>query len=300
MSIENKPVILIVEDISSSIDVLNHILKLEYTVYIAKTGAAALEKANRFHPDLILLDIILPDMTGFAVLSELKNMDATRDIPVIFITGLNNVHNEEKSFSLGAVDYITKPFHNTIVLARIKMHLQIQKYVRAIEQIGLIDTLTDLPNRRAFDKQLKTEWGRAVRDQNPLGLLLVDIDNFQHYNSEQGFSQGDLLLQILARTVAKILRRPGDFVARYAGDAFAVLLPNTDFEGTRQIAENIRTAVEETVIPNADGRTMNKVCVSVGKAWKQPEADDSFDQFVLEAETELKNSKHESRNRTDF
>lgn len=300
MSIESKPTILIVEDVNSSIDVLNHILKSEYTVYIAKTGEAALEKASRFHPDLILLDIILPDITGFIVLTELKKADATRDIPIIFITGLNNVQNEEKGLALGAVDYITKPFHNTIVLARVKLHLQILKYTRTIERMGLTDTLTDLPNRRAFDKQIQIEWGRSIRDKNPLGLLLIDIDRFHDYNSEQGFPQGDLLLQILARTVSKNLKRPADFIARYVGDSFAILLPNTDSNGTRLIAENIRSAIEEMVIPSADGRKMNKVCASVGGVWKQPTSGDLVDPFVLEAEDRLKQAKSEGRNRVCF
>lgn len=122
--------ILIADDEMSELDALNNILKSSYTIYFAKTGASAIKRANTNKPDLILLDIIMPDMNGFEVLSELKKSDATRDIPVIFITGLNAVKDEEKGFHLGAVDYITKPFHASIVRARIEAHLKIVTQIR--------------------------------------------------------------------------------------------------------------------------------------------------------------------------
>ena len=116
--------ILIVDDDATDLDALNSILKPTYTVYVAKSGQTALNRALTNTPDLILLDIMMPDMSGYEVLTELKKNEETRDIPVIFITGLNSVADEEKGFQLGAVDYITKPFHAEIVKARINAHIQ--------------------------------------------------------------------------------------------------------------------------------------------------------------------------------
>lgn len=132
MDMDNEPFfsVLVVDDDSSDLSILNRILKSDYTVYFAKSGRAALKRAKENKPDIILLDVIMPDMNGFEVLEELKNSDATRHIPVIFITGLDGVKDEEKGFRLGAVDYITKPFHSAIVKARIKAHLKTAEQLR--------------------------------------------------------------------------------------------------------------------------------------------------------------------------
>lgn len=128
------PRILIVDDERSNLDVLSHILKADYTIYLAKSGEAALKRATEVIPDLILLDVIMPDMGGFDVLARLKESGATRNIPVIFTTGLAKPEDEEKGFLLGAVDYITKPFNATVVKARVGIHLSIVKQKRALER----------------------------------------------------------------------------------------------------------------------------------------------------------------------
>ena len=217
MSDEPSYSILVVDDDKSSIDVLNRILRPMYTVYVAKTGAMALRRAREDKPDLILLDIVMSDMSGFGVLSELKQSPETRAIPVICITGLNDAKDEEKAFFLGAADYITKPFNNAIVKARVKNQMDAIRHIRTIERLGLIDALTDLPNRRCFDNQIALEWSRATREGTPISLLMIDVDRFKHYNDTYGHPQGDVALQAVARVLAASLHRRTDLAARFGG-----------------------------------------------------------------------------------
>lgn len=291
-----KPGILIVEDINSNIDVLDYILKADYTVFIAKTGKSALKKAQSTPIDLILLDIILPDMTGFNVLTELKSTDSTLDIPVIFITGLNNVQNEEKSFALGAVDYITKPFHNSVLLARIKTHIKLARQIRALKKAGSVDELTSLPNRNAFERQLTKEWNRAIREKTSIGLLAIDVDRFGDYNQQFGAAQGDLLLQIFAKTISKTLKRPADFVTRVGADEFAVLLPNTDAIGIKSIAESIARRLEQAVIPDVNTDRMTTATACIGTAFAEPEPESSVEDFVALSQTRLSKAKQTGEN----
>ena len=292
-----RPSILIVEDVHTDIDVLNHILKNHYTVFVTKTGKSAIEKAISDRPDLILLDIILPDMTGFAVLKALKESSETRDIPVIIITGISNVQYEEKGLVLGAVDYITKPFHNTVVLARIKMHLQIIRYIQTIARLGVIDTLTELPNRRGFDKQIAVEWARLIREKGPLSLLKIDIDHYKDYNEKFGRPQGDVLLQTVAATIFHSFRRPADLVARIHDDEFAVLLPKTELSGAVAVAEEVRAKIEKTTVASIEGGDGTSATVSIGVASAFPDSVDNLDVFLSSVDHLLAEAKAQGGNR---
>lgn len=295
---DEKFSILVVDDEKSNIDVLNHILKSEYRILVAKSGESALKRAYDESPDLILLDVLMPDMSGFDVLTALKDTDETRNIPVIIITGLSGVKDEEKGFFLGAVDYITKPFNNSIVRARVKNHIQIVKQIRTIERLGTIDALTEIPNRRSFDTQILTEWGRALRDKTPLSLLMIDADDFKSYNDAFGHPQGDVLLQVICKVFSKCLRRATDFVARIGGEEFAVILPGTDLEGALIIAENIRSSIEKTEIPSIRDIPPTLITISIGCACIVPEKNDELSDFMQTADNMLYNAKRAGKNKT--
>lgn len=289
--------ILVVDDERSNLDVLTHILKPQYNVQVAKSGATALKRAQGQKPDLILLDIMMPDMDGFEVLTELKSSDDTRHIPVIFITGLARVEDEEKGFLLGAVDYIVKPFKNSIVKARVRTHLRIVKQIRTIERLGMIDALTDIPNRRSFDQRLDQEWSRAMRDRTPLSLLMLDVDNFKVYNDTYGHPQGDVLLQSLAQTLITTLQRPADFAARIGGEEFAVLLPATDLHGALAVAEELRKNVEALRIPDVNNDAFTSVTISLGAASVIPDVSTPLSDFVSSADEALYAAKNSGRNK---
>ncbi|MCC8116486.1 MAG: diguanylate cyclase [Planctomycetes bacterium] len=292
--------ILIVDDERSNIDVLMHILKPEYGMRVAKTGAAAIKVATETQPELILLDVLLPDMNGFEVLSALKESDATRHIPVIFVTGLARVEDEERGFKAGAVDYIVKPFNNSIVKARVRTHLQIVKQIRTIERLGLIDPLTDIPNRRSFDNQAQVLWRSSIRDCEPLGLLILDADNFKQYNDTYGHPQGDVLLQSVGRNIADCLRRPMDVAARIGGEEFAVLLPDTNLEGAVLVAESIRQKIESCVVPCQHSNADTAITVSIGAGSRIAKHDDRLEDFIAEVDEKMYAAKMGGRNRVCY
>lgn len=297
MNDESRYSILVVDDDKTSLDVLNNILKSTYTVYVAKSGSMALRRAREDRPDLIILDIVMPDMSGFGVLSELKRDADTRDIPVVCVTGLANVKDEEKGFFLGAADYITKPFNNSIVKARVKNQIDILKHMRTIERLGLIDALTNLPNRRCFDNQINVEWSRAVREKTPISLLMMDVDFFKPYNDTYGHPQGDVLLEALGQVFSSELRRSTDIAARIGGEEFAVVLPNTDANGAVTIAEKLRERVESEKVPLRDGDFAPGVTISVGVASESPTGESSLESFISRADKALYSAKAAGRNR---
>lgn len=292
---EGKFKILIVDDERSNITALSHILRSTYIVLAAKDGPSAIEAAKKNSPDLILLDIIMPGMSGFEVLAELKDSDLTRNIPVIFITGLDSIEDEETGLLLGAVDYITKPFHNAIVKLRVETHLKIIEQMRIIERLGMIDSLTDIPNRRSFDHQLNVEWNRAVREETSLSFIMLDIDKFKNFNDNYGHAHGDKVLKTVAKVILQSMRRPADFAARWGGEEFSVLLPDTGLDGALEVAENIRNNIENVVIPCSDGRD-TKITVSIGVNSESPATGGSIDDFCAKADTALYSAKEAGRN----
>jgi len=289
--------ILVVDDEKMNIMVLAHFLKPKYEIIVATDGISGLEAAEKHIPDLILLDIIMPDMSGFEVLIKLKDSAATMNIPVIFLTGLNNVADEEKGLSLGAVDYITKPFNQSIVKARIQTHLKMAEYVRTIEKLCMMDALTGLPNRRGFDTWIEAEWGRAHREKKPLGLIMFDIDNFKIYNDTYGHPQGDTLLQTIAEIVNKTLNRSSDIAVRWGGEEFCVLLPDTSMRGVLKVAEQIRMNIMDAIIPCMSG-TNTSVTVSLGANSKIPADNDIIVDYIAEVDKLLYKAKKNGKNMT--
>ena len=300
--------VLIVDDSVFNLGVLRQMLQYDdesiddppyYEIIVANSGAEALEKVEKDKPDLILLDIIMPGMSGFDVLKALKrtNDERTRSIPVIVISGLESVEDEEQGFRLGAVDYITKPFHKSLVKARIKTHLRIVEQISIIEQLSLEDALTGIPNRRRFDSAMETEWKSAIREKTPISLLMIDIDNFKRFNDDYGHQQGDMTLKTVAGIIKSSVKRPNDLAARWGGEEFTALLPKTDIDGALIVAENIRSKIENAEIPSVNGAEPLKVTVSIGVSSITPAVKDSIFDFIRQADSALYNAKETGRNK---
>lgn len=290
--------LLIVDDEKRNRSLLTELLQGDYRIILAKNGEQALERAREHHPDLILLDVLMPDRDGYAVIRELKNDDQTRDIPVIFVTALDSAGDEERGLELGAVDYISKPFNPAIVRVRIRNHLQSVQQRRLLEQLAMLDSLTGIPNRRRFTKVFEQEWRRGMRDGTPISLIVVDVDHFKAYNDTYGHAAGDEVLRLIARTLQDALRRPGDFVARYGGEEFVILLPGITSEGARALAEQARADVEAKHITHAVSDVGPYVTISMGGATCEAvaAADQDLDLFRL-ADAYLYEAKHGGRNR---
>ncbi|MCL2270444.1 MAG: response regulator, partial [Treponema sp.] len=191
---EKNNSLLLVDDEKTNLKVLTHILGSDYTIYTATNGKNALEKARAYKPDLVLLDILMPEMDGYETLAEFKKCDELKNIPIIFITGLSSDKDEEKGLSLDAADYITKPLNAMIVKLRVRNQIQIINQIRTIERISMIDQLTNIPNRRCFDDRLRMEWAITKRERMPISILMMDVDRFKIFNDTYGHQQGDVVL----------------------------------------------------------------------------------------------------------
>jgi diguanylate cyclase (GGDEF)-like protein len=292
--------VLIVNSDSVNIALLSEVLEKDYAIAFAQTGAGALKRAEEEKPDLILLDLLLPDTSGFDLFLNLKTMSEAREAPVIFTADSPNVEDEEKGLILGAVDYIAKPFNKAVVRARVGTQLKIVKQIRTIERLGLIDALTDIPNRRCFDMRIRDEWRRTWRRQSFLSILMLDVDKFKNYNDRYGHPQGDLLLQFVGKTLASCIHRPTDMPARMGGEEFAVILGDTSREGAVVVAENIRAAIAAGRVPYTDFEGVvcdTSVTVSIGINSLVPGPEMLIDEFIQKADKNLYIAKETGRNK---
>ncbi len=297
---ESKYRILVVEDSPLNQRIIHTILGDAYTLAQALTAKETFEKVTQFRPHLILLDIILPDANGFDVLTTLKSMEQSQNIPVIIITGLVNDEDEERGFMLGAVDYIKKPLKNSIVRARVNTQIHIIKQMQTIERLGLIDALTGISNRRAFDTQIRYEWERAIREQSEISMTMLDIDKFKVYNDTFGHPQGDIMLQCVANALSTELKLTTNLLYRYGGEEFSVLLPGTDLAGAVVAAEHMRKSVERAEVFCFNAHCATKATVSIGVATIRPKATDRLCNFIEQADHMLYKAKNSGRNRVQF
>jgi diguanylate cyclase (GGDEF)-like protein len=296
MGKNRKNSLLIVDDDKSSLMMLSHILQTEYTVRVASDGVSAIRIAEKYVPDLVLLDIIMPGMNGYEIFAALKNSGKTAQIPVIFITGLSNNTDEKKGLELGAVDYISKPLDDKIIKLRVHHQIRMINQMHVIEHMSMMDQLTGIPNRRNFDNRLRAEWGRSSRENVPLCLLMIDVDHFKDYNDTYGHQQGDKGLCMVAKVLTKTLKRTSDFAARWGGEELAVLLPNTDSKGGLAISEQIRKNIEAAEL-SLDNGVITKLTISIGVHAHSPMQACSIDRFISSADAALYNAKGTGRNK---
>ena len=266
-SLHSSPIVLIVDDIATNVQILAEGLKADYRIRIATNGVDALTLARTApQPDLILLDIMMPELDGFAVCRQLKQDPLTRAIPVIFVTAKDNIADEEMGLNLGAVDYITKPFHLPIVRARVHNHIMLKRHADMLEALSMIDPLTHIPNRRRLDDALPIMWARAIQEHTPLSVLMLDIDYFKEYNDHFGYRSGDQCLRSVALTLLRALPTSEDLIARYSGGAFVVLLPRADAALAQQVAERLRQSVASLRMSHPQSPAETHVTLSVGIA----------------------------------
>lgn len=260
-----EPRILLVDDDPGTIRVLVQILKDLGKIYFTTQGAETLPLALAVMPDLILLDIEMPDRHGLEVCEEIKSEPALADVPILFVTAHTDRNLEARALQAGAIDFIHKPPHPEVVKARVSNYLALKHQTAQLRMLTMLDGLTGISNRRAFDKAIVNEWRRALRNAKPMSLLMVDVDHFKRYNDTHGHQAGDDCLRAVAGCLKSKIRRPGDIVARYGGEEFICLLPDCALDYGLEVAEAIRREVAElaTVQPDA---TFAPVTVSIGLA----------------------------------
>lgn len=287
--------ILIVDDSAVQAAQLKAILEDTYEVTVVQSAEEVLSHVRRESYSLILLDVVMPGMDGFTLLEKLRQGILAPNLPVILITSLTDVENEQHGLVLGAVDYITKPFQPLIVKARVNTHIKLYNYCREFEQESMTDQLTGIANRRGYDLYSVTRWQEAVRLQIPFSICILDIDHFKQYNDTFGHPLGDQVITAIAKTVSSYLNRSTDFFARYGGEEFVILIQGGDSQKVFAYLKKIRQAVEDLHIPHASS-VSEWVTVSVGGATVVPSAQSSYANYLKMADTMLYEAKRHGRN----
>lgn len=298
MSDNYIPTILIVDDKATNIAILSDLLKDDYKIKVANSGQRALELARaKNKPDLILLDIGMPDMSGYDVCKTLKSSSETIDIPIIFVTAKNSPEDEEYGLNLGAIDYIKKPFHSGIIKIRIKNHLTLKLKSKKLEELSMCDSLTGISNRRFFDEMLEKKYAEVKREAKNIAIIMIDIDHFKLYNDNYGHWMGDECLSKVARTLQRTLKRPTDLIARYGGEEFVVLLKDIDKSGAIKVAQSLIDAISNLNITHDFSPVSKHVTISAGVAIKEVGEEISKEELIKKADTELYRAKNSGRNR---
>jgi two-component system cell cycle response regulator len=231
--------VLVIEDHPDQRELLMIVLQKEgYRVIAAANGVEALEKLEKEPAQIVLSDIMMPKMNGFELINRIRSNPAFKNIYLILITARIQEGDRVRGLDLGADDYITKPFSFSELLARVRVGSRLVQYQRHLEYQTLIDALTGLFNRRAFEKKIEEEFERAKRYRHPLSLLIVDIDNFKMINDTYGHHTGDNVLKKIAEALQEKTRR-SDFACRYGGEEFVLILPETDLASALQAAKKM-------------------------------------------------------------
>ncbi|MEM9541661.1 MAG: diguanylate cyclase [Cyanobacteria bacterium P01_E01_bin.42] len=313
MSESFKADILLVDDKPDNIRILDTMLAQQgYKVRKVTNGKMALQVAESARPDLILLDVAMPEMDGYEVCQYLKADPVTSDIPVIFLSALELAFNKVRAFEVGGSDYITKPFNLSEVQMRIENQLklrslqqelqakntQLEETNRRLRKMATVDRLTGLANRCHVDGCLALEWRRLCREEKSLSLILCDLDEFKTYHDTYGHSASDRCLQEVARAIERQLRESYDLLARYGGDEFMIILPDRDRQDALAIAENIRQSVQGLSMPDGDGE--GKITLSLGVTSLIPTQGQIPEDAIASVDKALYQAKNQGKNRVCF
>ena len=286
----------IVDDSVVQASQLKAILEDEYDVTVAQRAEDGLRWASDENFSLILLDGVMPGMDGFTLLKRLQEEIITQSVPVILITSLSGVADEQRGLILGAVDYITKPFDPLIVKARVNTHVKLYRYRRQIEQQSMTDQLTGIANRRRYEQCSATKWSEAIRLHVPISICMFDIDRFKVYNDSFGHPAGDKVIAAVAQTAVSHLQRNTDLLARYGGEEFVALVMGDSSEQIFGHLQKIRHDVENLHISH-DPSVSQWATVSVGGVTVIPELGSDYDLYLKIADTMLYDAKKSGRNR---
>jgi diguanylate cyclase (GGDEF)-like protein len=262
----------------------------------AAEGLAGLRACLDEPPDLVLLDLGLPDCDGFEVLRRLKDDRRTRDVPVILISAASATESKAQGLDMGAVDFVTKPFELIELQARIRVALRTKRLQELLEQRAHVDALTGLANRAALEERLATDWALFQRHGGALAVLIVDLDHFKKVNDVYGHAAGDEVLRSAGETLRAAVRA-SDLAARYGGEEFVVVAPHCDSAGAIKTAERFRRRLAEAPVTLSPGREPLLVTASVGIASVPEQPVRSADDLLTLADRALYQAKAGGRDR---
>jgi len=310
------PIILVVDDTPENLQLIGGMLgeSLEFDLSFASSGREAIDIMESIVPDLVLLDVNMPGMNGFEVCRYIRGAEESKHIPVIFLTAQGEKDFIVQGFRAGGNDYVVKPFEPQELLARVRVQLELHwsrmemnrlnNELRRINGELLLLSSTDgllrIANRRHFDETLAKEWQRAIRNNRPLSLMIIDVDHFKLYNDRYGHLEGDECLKQVAAAIGRSVQRAADLLARYGGEEFAVILPDSDAESAERVADEIHRTLLEADIPHEASLVSDRVTVSIGVASGIPAMDATPEVLLRAADSALYTAKDQGRNRTCF
>jgi diguanylate cyclase (GGDEF)-like protein len=287
--------ILVVDDVSENVTLLRFQLESEgYVVVEALNGQQAIEIAEQQSPDLVLLDVMMPGMTGLDVVRILKQAQQLNKIPIILVTANSDDESVVEGLDLGAYDYIIKPYNPTVMFARVRAALREKERQDLLERWATTDPLTDISNRRYFFSETEREFERAKRG-SLMSLLLLDIDKFKLVNDQYGHIAGDQALINLANILKKSFRKV-DIYGRFGGEEFIVCLPDTPLDASVDVAERLRKTIQEQPIGSDKGEF--HISVSIGVT-NFTSADKQLADMIKRADLALYRAKENGRNRVE-
>ena len=307
--------VMVVEDSKVAIKAITDYLEdMDILPLVVETGSAAIEMYRNERPDIILLDIILPDIDGFDVAKEIRRLQGENDwTAIIFLSVMSKDEDLARGIEVGGDDYLMKPVGRVVLQAKVNAMHRLVRMQRALiglaerlngveqelQRLSTTDGLTGIANRRLFDESLDREWRRCRRLKKPLSIILFDVDFFKKYNDKYGHQTGDECLRLVAKEVSRTASRPGDMAARYGGEEFVLILAETDQEGARWVADRIRQNLSALRIPHDDS-DYKHVTISCGVVSVVPGEELSAEKLVKSADIALYIAKEQGRNRVEY
>jgi len=302
--------VLLAEDSRSNQMVISsYIEEFGHQVVVVGDGQAAIDAFKQERPDLILMDVIMPVVDGIEAAKKIRALcEENHDwVPIIFLSALSNSNDIAKGIDAGGDDYLSKPVDSIVLKAKFiameriaDMRHQLDEANRKLTLMAVKDGLTGLYNRRHFDDVMEKEFKLSRRIKTPVGLVMCDIDHFKPYNDHYGHQGGDDCLKSVATIINETVKRPGDLVARYGGEEFVIILPETDLDGVKKVADQVRKAVENLAIPHAYSSASEYVTLSLGIATMGDEVSDKDEAIrclIESADLGLYEAKKQGRNR---
>ena len=318
--------VLVVDDLKENHLVMESVLSdPNMEIVSAMSGEESLSLCLEHDFAVIFMDVQMPGMDGFEVAELLRSIDKTKNIPIIFVTAINNEQKSIfKGYEVGAVDYLSKPIDPIILRSKAQIfrelylqRLTIERQMKQLkeqmnelvkakqenekmESLSLQDGLTKAYNRRGLDKFMSIHWNSCLRYRLPCSAIMIDIDDFKKYNDHYGHLKGDQVLIEVVNAISGSLYRPEDLVGRYGGEEFMVVMPNSDIEGAVIVAKRIQEAIDKLAIPHEFSSCKNQVTVSMGVAGMVPVPTMNFENLIEEADRKMYEVKENGRNNIKY
>lgn len=319
-SAKNDAMVLLVDDQVMIGEAIRRVLAEQPNIdfHYCSDPSEAIAVAEAIKPTVILQDLVMPGVDGLTLVRQYRANPATRDIPVIVLSTKEEPAIKSSAFAAGANDYLVKLPDNVELIARIRYHTksylnqvqrdqayralhysqqQLQEKNLELLRLSNQDGLTGLSNRRYFDEYIEAQWKLAIRDQSPISLLMIDVDNFKQYNDTYGHLAGDEVLKCIARVMQQRFLRPTDLTARFGGEEFAVILPVTPFAPLHTLGESLRSGVEDLCIQHSGSTVGECITLSIGGASMIPQPKDSFLRLIDRADEAMYDAKVLGKNR---